>query len=621
MHKNYTLKQAVKAATIILAMSAQTNVLALGLGNVEVSSHLGQPLRATIQVQGASELKNVDCFHVVNDYSAENQLNNANFKLSKIVDDVAILTVTTNQVLNEPIMNLSIAAECNTSLRRDYVLLLDPPLTNEIDNRIEVGSFDETTIAGGKINSATTPVTKAPQTIKTVVADKKAANTNKNKIFKKDIVLTAGYSDVKSTETNNTGQQNTATKNSKARLSISGGEMSAILSTPKLRMDTELQFTPENAPLSLQNALANDTEINDEVTVMNNRMAHLKKQIDVLAQTNQTLKIENQAQLQQLESAMSAKKNLEWLGFILGGTLLFSSSSIANKWRIRRQDRLFEEAQFSSKTEHVDSLDNLNAGDSFFDFDKDQAFNKEIEDTAQHYAIDEVETDVLFTADTASTPTPFSVEEFNDDQNILDHADVFLSHGRTSLAIQLLQNHLIEYPKKSVTEWLFLLDLLAKENMQAMYEQTTLECKEHFNIRIAAFTNDEGSAKHHLEDFPRLIAGLEDVWGTPAAQVYLDDLIYNSRLETRVGFEKAVIEELLLLKSIAHETGISAQVIQLDDKKMALKAQKEAKLAADKEDRIKKVNALIEQKAAENRALAEKESQEATFEFTLAEYN
>ena len=110
------------------------------------------------------------------------------------------------------------------------------------------------------------------------------------------------------------------------------------------------------------------------------------------------------------------------------------------------------------------------------------------------------------------------------------------------------------------------------------------------------------------------------MWGTLAAQVYLDDLIYNSRLENRVGFEKNVLEELLLLKSIAQEIGNGAQVIQLDDKKMAIKAQKEAKLAADKEEKIRKANELIEKKAAESQALVQQEDPVALFEFTLAEY-
>lgn len=627
MQTNYTLKQAVKTAIALLAISAQTNVFALGLGNVEVNSHLGQTLRASIKVQGASELKSVDCFRVINDGTVENQLSNANFKLSKAVDDVAILTVTTNQIINEPIMNLSIAAECDANMRRDYVLLLDPPVTTDITT--DVANNLETSTEALIENDLAKPAeaaavasTKAPQAVKVTKANKKSAKPTAAKAEKKEIILTAGYSDVKSAEVIQAEPKNTVVKESKPRLSISGGEMSVMPSNnPQLRMDMQLQFTPENAPVPLQNALAGDIEIQDEVAVMNKRMAHLKTQIDQLSQTNQTLKAENQAQLQQLEVASSAKNSLDWIGYILGGALLFSSFTIGNKWRIRRQQRLLDETQFALATEHLSPLEELSGSDSFFDFDKDQAFTKETEDTTQHFDLGEADTDPLFAPAAAEKPATFSVEEFNDEQNILDHADVFLSHGRTSLAIQLLQNHLIDHPKKSVTEWLFLLDLLAKDDMQALYEQTALECKEHFNIRIAAFSNDEGSSKQHLEDFPRLIAGLEQVWGTPAAQVFLDDLIYNSRLETRVGFEKTVVEELLLLKSIAQESVNSAEVIQLDDKKLALKAQKDAKLAADKEERVKKVNELIEQKLAENRPPVAVESTEEMFEFSLAEYN
>ena len=628
MQTNYTLKQAVKTAVAILAMSAQTNVLALGLGNVEINSQLGQPLRANIKVQGASELKNVDCFRIINDGSAENQLSNANFKLSKVVDDVAILTVTTSQVLAEPIMNLSIAAECDANMRRDYVLLLDPPLLAEAENTAETNTVKKIELESENNTAEVTTVVsrKNPQTVKAVKANKKSAKSTTSKSNNKDIVLTAGYTDTKPVEIARTHVKTEpvteSVKENKPRLSISGGEMSGVPSnSPQLRMDMQLQFTPQNAPVPLQNALAGDIELNDELVVMNNRMAHLKKQVDNLAQTNQTLTTKNQVQSQQLENANSTKNSLDWLGYILGGALLFSSFNIANKWRLRRQEQLFEEAQLALGTDYLNPLDTLNYSDGFFDLDKHQDLNKEMKDTTQNFGVNELDTDSLFAPETAEGQTPFSVEEFNDEQNILDHADVFLSHGRTSLAIQLLQNHLIDHPKKSVTEWLFLLDLLAKENMQAMYEQTALECKEHYNIRIAAFSNDEGSDKKHLEDFPRLVAGLEQVWGTPAAQVYLDDLIYNSRLETRVGFEKNVLEELLLLKNIAHESVNSAQVIQMDDKKLALKAQKEAKLAADKEERMRKVNALIEKKTAQSQDNAKQEGEEALFEFTLAEYN
>ena len=622
MHTNYTLKQAIKTALAVLAMSAQANVYALGLGNIEVTSHLGQALRASVKVQGASELKNVDCIRVINDTSAENQLSTANFKLSKVVDDVAILTINTDQVINEPIVNLSIMAECNANMRRDYVLLLDPLMTAEVENTTENAVSTELpndkdaakeTSAKSKRASGAESTGNNAQTVK---AKSSSNNTKKAKKTNNNVVLTAGYAD-----TNNKPSQ-ASEKEMKPRLSISAGDFSAMpLAGAKLQLDKQLHFTPENAPLSLDKALAEDSEIQDEVTVMNNRMAHLTKQINDLALVNQTLKADNQAKTQQLNTANSTKNSLDWLGYILGGALVFSSFSIANKWRQRRQYAQFEESELVlADNGQKNTDDNFGINDSFFDFDKDQAFNKETEDTTQHFDIDQFE-DELAQSSTSESATPFSVEEFNAEHNILDHADVFLSHGRTSLAIQLLQNHLIDHPKQSVTVWLFLLDLLAKDNMQAMYEQTALECKEHYNIRIAAFSNDEASPKQGFEDFPRLHTALQEVWGTPAALVFLDDLIYNSRLENRVGFEKGVIEELLLLKNIAHEATSSAQVIQLDDKKMALKAKKEAKLAADKEDRIKKVNELIEQKTAESRAMATKESNDATFEFTLAEYN
>ena len=620
------LKQAVKTALLLLAVGAQANAHALGLGNIEVKSLLGQPLRASVKVQGASELKSTNCLSVINDESAENQITDAGFKLSKVVDDVAILTITTKQVLTEPIVNLSILAECDANIRRDYVLLLDPPTVsnteattdNSLNNELadDVSDLNEATVVEKSVNKSAAANT---QTIKAKRANKKASGVKtlaKNKADSKNIVLTAGYD-----KTDITPQTETTQKQIKPRLSVSGGDFATnTTNSTKLMLDKQLRFTPDNAPVALDKALAEDSDIQDEVTVMNNRMAHLTRQINTLALANENLKAENESKAQ-LIATDAEKGKLDWLGYILGGALLFSSFSIASKWRERRQYSQFDqvEANFtdSKPSTHLVKAD---INDEFFDLNKNSGLNSEVEESTKHFDLKELEAEFIKSSP-GEPAAEFSVEEFNAEHNILDHADVFLSHGRTSLAIQLLQNHLIDHPKQSVTIWLFLLDLLAQDNMQAMYEQTALECKEHFNIRIAAFSNDEASPKQHLDDFPRLSAGLEQIWGTPAAVVFLDDLIYNSRLENRVGFEKSVIEELLLLKSIAHETASSAQVIQLDDKKIELKAQKEAQLAASKEERMKKINDEIEQKAAESRALAEKEANDSAFEFTLAEYN
>lgn len=615
MRSNYTLKQAVITALTILAVGTQNQALALGLGNIEVKSHLGQPLRASIKIQGAGELKNEACFRGINDYSAENQLANVDFKLSKAVDDVAILTVTTSQVINEPIVNLSVIAECDANMRRDYVLLLDPQLTAEVENPSAEAAVITEDKAGSKANS-TAGTAAQKQTVNTRVSSSKKTSGKKqknNKGANKNIVLTAGYQVEKPAETIAASAENNTSKENKPRLSISGGDASNInLNSAQLRLDRELHFTPDTAP----QALAAEVEIQDEITVMSNRLAHLKQQIDTLAQANLKLKSENQLITQQLNEANALNNKLDFIGYILGGGLLMAGVNIADKWRRRRQIQQLENAQLawvnnSKATTNFGSLEEFDTNDDFFELETRQELKNTAEKSAEIADASE---------DTKEPAVSFTVEEFNSENNVLDHADVFLSHGRTSLAIQLLQNHLLDFPKQSVTIWMYLLDLLAKENLQALYEQTALECKEHFNIKIADFSRNEDESNSSLESYTRIMAGLQQFWGKPAALTYLDDLIYNSRLEVRVGFHKNVIEELLLLRSVAQEELKTAEVIQIDEKKLAMKALKEARLAAKREEKLKQMDELPELNALDNSVPEDTSTPLERFEFNLVEY-
>lgn len=615
MRSNYTLKQAVITALTILAIGTQNQALALGLGNIEVKSHLGQPLRASIKIQGAAELKNEACFRVINDNSAENQLANADFKLSKAVDDVAILTVTTSQIINEPIVHLSVVAECDSSMRRDYVLLLDPLLTADAED--SAAEMRENTVNNASSKANGTAATAAHnQTVNAPVTSSKKPSEKKqtsNKKPNKNIVLTADYSVEKPANTITASAENNTSKENKPRLSISGGDASNInLNSPQLRLDRELHFTPDTAP----QALAAEVEIQDEITVMSNRLAHLKQQIDTLAQANLKLKNENQLKTQQLNEANSLNNKLDYIGYILGGGLLMAGVNIADKWRRRRQIQQLENAQLawvnnSKAATNFDSLEGFDTNDDFFELETRQ----ELKNTAEKL------TEIAAAAEDAKEPAvSFTVEEFNSETNVLDHADVFLSHGRTSLAIQLLQNHLLDFPKQSVTIWMYLLDLLAKENLQAVYEQTALECKEHFNIKIADFSRSDDESNSTLESYPRITSGLQQFWGKPAALTYLDDLIYNSRLEVRVGFHKNVIEELLLLRSVAQEELRTAEVIQMDEKKLAMKELKEARLAAKREEKLRQMDELPALKELENPVPEDASTPLERFEFNLVEY-
>ena len=616
---NFKLKCAVIAALSAYAFYLPGSAFALGLGNIEVKSHLGQPLRATIKIQGANELKGDGCFKLIGDANLENAITSANFKLSNIVNDEAILTISTSQIISEPITSLAVMATCDANVRRDYTLLLDPPTSVETKNSTDEEStfFNESPIKPFVSSKPKLDIAE-PQTIK---AHKSTGKTVKAKApiakkSNKNIVLSTGFNAENTTidKTTATVEPKTITKTitvnktSTPHLSVSGSDMvmSRSLESPNLLLDKQLHFSPQSSP----EAYAPEIAVQDEVTVMNNRLAHMQQQISTLQQRNAALEAAGKLNTQAAEQDKPASKQLPWLSYLAGVGLLAGTYFAANWWLRRRQMQQLDDAETDWITvEHEATMpkvntnisaEGTNANDGFFD-------SKNTQNLA---------------SDSGHSPEKMItvIEEFSADQNILDHADVFLSHGRTSLAIQLLQNHLLDYPKLSVTIWLFLLDLLAKENMQVAYEQTAMECKEHFNIRIAEFSNDEASEKTTFEDFARLHAALQEVWGTPAALVFLDDLIYNSRLESRGGFEKSVIEELLLLKNIAKDTINTAEVIQIDEKKLVMKERKEAQIAAKKAEKLVQMNELAFLEQSKPLAADVDNSPEQFFEFNLVEY-
>ena len=626
LKQNFTIKCAINVALCAIVSGVTvfivpSSALALGLGNMDVKSSLGQPLRATVQIHGASELKGNDCFTLIGDANLENAITIANFRLSNDVNDEAILTIRTSQIINEPITSMAIMAACDVNVRRDYTLLLDPPIAVETKNSAdEESTFIAQSLIKSRITNRLKQEVTEPQTIKTNkfigkklnVKSLNAKNSNKKSVSSTDFNVSLNANSV-------VNDKNTATvakpktlakstfvnKKNAPRLSVSGDDMmmSRLLVSPNLQLDKQLHVSPQSAP----QAYAPEIAAQDDVTVMNNRLAHMQQQISILQQRNAALEAADKLKEQAVKYPQSSGSNWPWLNYLWGAVLLAGSYFVASWWRRRRQKQQFDEVETDwINAEHAEKLPYINPVTAESNMANDDFFEAK-------------NTPIVLNNANALSEKMITVEDFDDNQNILDHADVFLSHGRTSLAIQLLQNHLLDYPKQSVTIWLFLLDLLAKENMQAVYEQTTLECKEHFNIRIVAFSNDEASNKTTFEEFPRLHTALQEIWGTPAAIVFLDDLIYNSRLESRVGFEKNLIEELLLLKNIANETTNTAEIIQIDEKKLMMKERKEAQIAAKKAEKLTQMNELVF--ADQTKSIVDIENRsEELFEFNLVEY-
>ena len=119
---------AARTASVVLALLAVAPAHAIGLGEVRVQSALGQPLRATLRVLGEDAAgKLVSCFSAR--LSSADGAFIVNPRLSLTPAGGITLNVSTVLPMGEPALALLVEVGCGDAVRKEFSLLLDPPLT------------------------------------------------------------------------------------------------------------------------------------------------------------------------------------------------------------------------------------------------------------------------------------------------------------------------------------------------------------------------------------------------------------------------------------------------------------------------------------------------------------
>jgi hypothetical protein len=118
-------------------------VSALALGNMALQSSLGQPLRVVIPVAlSDGEILNSSCLKLVRDpVDGTPQLMTGRVSVERNAANTRLI-VTTPRPVDEPALRLSLQAGCGDTMRRDYVLLLDPQGT-ESSTMVASADLDE----------------------------------------------------------------------------------------------------------------------------------------------------------------------------------------------------------------------------------------------------------------------------------------------------------------------------------------------------------------------------------------------------------------------------------------------------------------------------------------------
>lgn len=111
----------------MLAVYANAS-FAFSVGDAMLKSYLGEPLLVKLTVSDVEKSPDPSCFSVsdTNDIPA---FKKAATSVTANKDGFQ-LTITTQSIISEPILNLRVSYHCDPHLSRDYVLLLDPRETS-----------------------------------------------------------------------------------------------------------------------------------------------------------------------------------------------------------------------------------------------------------------------------------------------------------------------------------------------------------------------------------------------------------------------------------------------------------------------------------------------------------
>ncbi len=139
---------------------------------------------------------------------------------------------------------------------------------------------------------------------------------------------------------------------------------------------------------------------------------------------------------------------------------------------------------------------------------------------------------------------------------VTEEAQVYAELGRNDQAIALLRDHIDgqQGDKSSPAPWLMIFELYRKTNDRRGYDELAPQFRKHFNGRVPDWDNygHELALDDGLEAFPHLVARIERDWGTSDARKFLEELLYDNRGGSRLGFSLAAYRDILLLLQV-HE--------------------------------------------------------------------
>jgi hypothetical protein len=136
--------------------------------------------------------------------------------------------------------------------------------------------------------------------------------------------------------------------------------------------------------------------------------------------------------------------------------------------------------------------------------------------------------------------------------HVTEEARVFMALGHNDRAIEVLQDHIRRLPRSMPAAWLMLFDLYHRQGNRAEFRKLADTFHTHFNVRAPLWEEytGENSLTGGIESFPAIERQVAALWRRPECRAYLEGLLYDNREGRRNGFPLATYSDILLLLQV-----------------------------------------------------------------------
>lgn len=566
---------------------------AAGLGEVTLLSRIGEPLRAEIPLlAGPGESFDTACFSLVPVRGADLPvITSAKTRLIRSGDSLR-LTLTGSKPIAEPIFMIAVQAACGIDLQRDYVLMPQAPLMQADAPEVMMPTALVATSKGrGKYREWTTRQGETLESIAEAQAPGNLAQQRRllsaikraNPGIASEQLLAEGTvvrvpdrqqriaAEKEENLETNAGENRPAPvapppkpKVAKARPPVAlpsdkAGDRLLLGAADEVIKPVEKRASAQGSLLEVEERMA---KLENTIQQLNQEIDKMNAALSLAAQTIEAQQKLQQVQTQAAQLAPAQKPAVQttsvlssdkpesgnWLELLLsalgGGAVAVGLASFLSR---RKEHSADDEAPLAL------------AGGYRHEVQVRPPIAPQVTPSTPPTPPTLPPAAVEDSALLDSTRSGFSQAQVSevdlnpdDDNSVLELAEIMLSFGRLRGAADTLALHIEESSPDNIRPWSMLLDLYRRGDMREEFESLAAKMRPKFNVHIPSWEENVApvSGLKSLEDYAHIVWRTSHSWGTQECLDYLYELTHDNRAGQRGGFPLEVVEEIALLMRV-----------------------------------------------------------------------